>query len=259
MNTLTELVCPQNWLDRTINIVLVGAGGTGSNVFDTLVQLHHGLLGVGHEHGLHVTLFDDDVVDTPNIGRQRFVHADIGHNKAKILINRYNLAFGLDWCARPERFEEQDMSRHLDCLITCVDNIKTRRMIGKACKKVSSNTHHFNSDSLWLDFGNGQSDGQVILGHAYKNENRIPNVYDLYPELDTKKENNQPSCSLAEAIRHQDLYINRTIADAGINLLWQLLRKGKINHHGVFVNLQSSEAKPLMINTEVWEFMGYTA
>ena len=93
---LQQFLCPGRWLDRRIDIVMVGAGGTGSNVFDALVQLHHGLLAVGHPAGLKVTLYDDDVVDLPNIGRQRFVHADLGHNKAVTLINRYNLAYGLD-------------------------------------------------------------------------------------------------------------------------------------------------------------------
>jgi len=37
-----------------------------------------------------------------------------------------------------------------------------------------------------------------------------------------------------------------------------LLRTGSIDHHGVFINQKTSEVKPLLINDDVWAFMGYT-
>jgi len=246
--------CPENWLSKTINITLVGAGGSGSNCLDALCQLHHGLLAVGHEHGLSVTLYDSDTVDTPNVGRQRFTYCDIGNNKATTLINRYNLAYGLNWMSRPEHFNAESLEHRVpELLITCVDTITTRVEIANYMRQYQ----HENSNNMWLDFGNGRHTGQVILGHLMNNENRLPNVYDLYPELENMEEDNEPSCSLAEAIQSQDLFVNRSIVDAGINILWQLLRNGEIDHHGVFINQKSSEVKPLKINTDVWQFMGY--
>ena len=149
-----------------------------------------------------------------------------------------------------------NLARHRspEILITCVDTISTRKDIANFMRKQKGN-----SDDMWLDFGNGRHTGQVILGHLMKNENRLPNVYDLYNELETMEEDNEPSCSLAEAIQTQDLYINRCLADAGVNILWQLLRTGEIDHHGVFIDLKTSENKPLKINKDVWEFMGYAA
>lgn len=247
--------CPENWLDSKIDIVLIGAGGSGSNALDALSQLHHGLLAVGHPHGLNVSVFDDDVVDIPNIGRQRFTMADVGNNKAITLVNRYNLAYGLNWMAYPCRFEGEVMQEACpDLLITCVDTVSTRAEIAQTmCVSCED------EDMMWLDFGNGRHTGQVILGHLSDHTDRLPNVYDLYPELQDMEEDNEPSCSLAEAIRSQDLFINRTIVDAGINILWQLLRSGEIDHHGVFINQITSEVKPLMINTDIWVFMGYKA
>ena len=246
--------CPENWLDHKIDIILVGAGGSGSNALDALSQLHHGLLAVGHPHGLNVTVFDDDVVDVPNIGRQRFTMADVGNNKAITLINRYNLAYGLNWTAHPCRFENEVMTESCpDLLITCVDTVRTRADIAQTLC-VSRD-----DDVLWMDFGNGQHTGQCIIGELNNHSDRIPNVFDLYPELQHMEEDNEPSCSLAEAIKSQDLFINRTIVDAGINILWQLLRSGSIDHHGVFINQKTSEVKPLMVNTDVWQFMGYAA
>lgn len=246
--------CPESWLDHKIDIILVGAGGSGSNALDALSQLHHGLLAVGHQHGLNVTVFDDDVVDVPNIGRQRFTMADVGNNKAIILVNRYNLAYGLNWTAHPIRFEGEVMQEACpDLLITCVDTVSTRADIAQTLC-VSRD-----DDVAWMDFGNGRHTGQCIIGELNNHSDRLPNVFDLYPELQDMEEDSEPSCSLAEAIKSQDLFINRTIVDAGINILWQLLRNGSIDHHGVFINQQTSEVKPLKINTDVWQFMGYEA
>jgi len=246
--------CPSNWLDRTINVTLVGAGGNGSNAYDALVQLHHGLLAVGHPKGLSVTLYDMDRVDMPNVGRQRFTYCDIGNNKATTIVNRYNLAYGLDWISKPERFNAESLEHRIpEILITCVDTVSTRSEIGNYISQYDDNE----SNDMWLDFGNGRTKAQAILGHLINNKDRLPNVCDLYPELGTMEEDNEPSCSLAEAIQSQDLFVNRSIVDAGINILWQLLRNGEIDHHGVFINQSTSEVKPLKINPDVWKFMGY--
>jgi len=248
------LKCPANWLTQPIHITMVGGGGSGSNALDALCQLHHGLIAVGHPFGLKVTLYDSDTVSESNVGRQRFTHCDIGNNKSTTLINRYNLAYGLEWESRPIHFVAESMVHRVpEILITCVDTISTRTDIGNYIQRYTDEK----SNDMWLDFGNGKTTGQVILGHLMNNENRIPNVYDLYPELEDMEEDNEPSCSLAEAIQSQDLFVNRSIVDAGINILWQLLRKGEIDHHGVFINQETSEVKPLKINTDVWEFMGY--
>jgi len=256
MNNQTEIFrCPESWLEKSINVTLVGVGGSGSNVFDALCQLHHGLLGVGHPYGLSVTVFDDDSVDLPNIGRQRFAPSDVGQNKAITLVNRYNLAYGLNWESRPVRFEAKSFRNNIpDLLITCVDTISTRKEIANFVRKSKIK----NKNVLWQDYGNGLKKGQTIIGNLYNCKNKLPNVYDLYNELEVLEEDNEPSCSLAEAIQSQDLYINRCLADAGVNILWQLLRTGEIDHHGVFIDLKTSENKPLKINKDVWEFMGYT-
>jgi len=247
--------CPSHLLDRTINVTLVGAGGNGSNAYDALVQLHHGLLAVGHPKGLSVTVYDMDRVDMPNVGRQRFTYCDIGNNKATTLVNRYNIAYGLDWISKPKKFTAKSLEHRMpEILITCVDTASTRSEIGQFI-----NQYDEESEDLWLDFGNGKSKANAILGHMMNNQNRLPNVYDLYPELGSMDDDNEPSCSLAEAIQSQDLFINRFIVDSGINILWQLLRYGEIDHHGVFLNQAKSEVKPLKINPDVWAFMGYNA
>lgn len=131
----------------------------------------------------------------------------------------------------------------------------------------------------WLDLGNGKTSGQAILGNwevlpqpklAYKSKatdehcikatpeqkaeprdwvGRLPTVLDVYGDLREyeSKELQGPSCSLAEALNHQDLFINPAIATLGGALLWKLLRQEVLTEHGGFVNLGSGQTAPLPV------------
>jgi hypothetical protein len=65
-----------------------------------------------------------------------------------------------------------------------------------------------------------------------------------------------PSCSLAEALEKQSLFINPTIADFAGNILWQLFTKGSIESHGVFVNLEGMMVMPMKVDPDVWKRFG---
>jgi len=66
-----------------------------------------------------------------------------------------------------------------------------------------------------------------------------------------------PSCSLAEALTRQSLFINRTLVAHGMAMLWELLHAGSIDHHGVFVNLKTGRTNPLPVDPKAWERFGY--
>jgi PRTRC genetic system ThiF family protein len=249
--------CPSNLLDRPIRVLLLGAGGTGGEVLDGLCRLHHGLIGTGHPHGLHVTVMDGDTVSPSNIGRQRFSPADVGQPKATLLVHRINMFYGLNWEAVPFYFDAEEPDYHrCDLLMTCVDKATVRVAIG------SRESASWDTPALWMDFGNGERTGQVVLGHLQHGAEaglRLPNVFDLYPELSDVDDNDAPSCSLEAAIRSQDLFINRQVADVGLSLLWDLLRKGQLERHGGFVDLAQGTVTPLLINSESWRMFGYAA
>ena len=62
-----------------------------------------------------------------------------------------------------------------------------------------------------------------------------------------KEEDSGPSCSLAEALEKQDLFINSTLAQLGCNILWKMFRNGMIEHHGLFLNLGTMKVNPVLI------------
>ena len=246
-------------LQRKVTVMLVGAGGTGSHVLRRLTNLHLAMVELGHPEGLDVTVFDPDVVSETNVGRQAFYPSDVGLSKAQILVHRCNSLMQTKWQARQEKLTAST-TFSADIVIGCVDNRAGR----KAILATTESRYH---SGYWMDFGNRANDGQVILGQvmrktdlAEKEAIRLPHVANLFPELvdaslDEKDET--PSCSLAEALEKQSLFINDTLANAGMNMLWELFRYGQIPYHGVFVNNKTGRVNPLAVDPEAWKRFGY--
>jgi PRTRC genetic system ThiF family protein len=236
-----------------ITVDLVGLGGTGSQVLTSLGRMNESLQATGHP-GLFVRAWDPDEVTDANIGRQLFSTADLGQNKAMVLITRINRYFGLDWEATASKYTGKQRS---NILITCVDTAKARLDIGQQLSKTSHKGQPTDTLYYWLDIGNLHTTGQAVLGTIMpvrqpkateKTTAALPNVVKKFPQLAKIKEEQQgPSCSLAEALTKQDLFINSTLAQFGCNLIWKLFREGMIRYHGCFVNLDSFIVQPIKI------------
>lgn len=254
---------PFPFVDNTIRIALAGAGGNGSQMLSGLARMHTAMQALGHP-GLEVTVFDPDIVTPANIGRQLFSPSDVDCYKADVLVNRVNCFFNLDWKAKPTKFTRGSGGYHL--LIGCVDSAEARRELMKA------------SWNYWLDLGNSERKGQVILGQKPKGKRshaagvaksfgramtakeraedeiwqktvQLPTVMDLFPELKNRrrKVDNTPSCSLAQALERQDLFINQSVATFALQLLWSFFRQGGLDIHGYFINLETNRVTPLPI------------
>lgn len=246
-------------LSRKVKVVLVGAGGTGSHVLRRLANIHLAMVELGHPEGLDVTVFDPDTVSKTNVGRQAFYPSDVGLPKAQILVHRCNMLMQTNWSACQEKITANTPMYHTDIVIGCIDNRAGRKAILSAIESSGS--------AYWMDFGNREHDGQVILGQiihqresAEKHAARLPHAANLFAELvdatlDDKDET--PSCSLAEALEKQSLFINDTVANAGTNMLWELFRYGQLSYHGVFINNKTGRANPLPIDPEAWKRFGY--
>lgn len=213
---------------RPINLLLIGAGGNGSEFFDNAVRLHSGIKALGGE-GLHVTVIDDDEVSESNIVRQRFWPHETGMTKAVALVNRANLLMGLDWKAKVTRITEPFNTTNFDLIVTAVDNIAARKVISKSSF----------GNAFWLDMGCDKDKAQAVLGvHGHnKLSDPFPTVLAHYPNMLEKEIENTPSCSAAESISRQDIMINQTIASAAANLLWRTVRTGQMPYNGVVVDL----------------------
>lgn len=239
-----------------ITVALVGAGGTGSQLLQELARIDHALYALGHP-GLFVTVYDDDIVTEANIGRQLFSTSDIGLSKAMVLVDRINSFFGLDWQSRNVRYPDVDMTGY-NITITCVDNVAARIAIGEAIRKYSlANAYDDKSILYWLDFGNQIDRGQVVLGTIPpipqpkkmdgETVGKLKCVDEMFDLTSIDDKDSGPSCSLAEALSKQDLFINSMLAQVGGNLLWKLITEGGVDYQGAYVNLKTMRVNPIKL------------
>lgn len=257
--TDNHLINPTN----PITVNLIGAGGTGSKVLTALIEMNHSLIALSHA-GLNVRLWDDDIVTEANLGRQRFADCETGLYKSVALINRANRWSGTNWKAETIKFEKDSLGRLPEnagatIYISCADTVKARFEIAEIVKQLSNGNSYLNRPRYWMDFGNSQQTGQVILSSVgnikqpnsekYETVSNLPFVTEEFTELLKQSEaiDDTPSCSLAEALEKQDLYINSALAQMGCSLLWNLFRNGLIEYRGFFLNLKNFRSQPILV------------
>lgn len=244
---------PSDFFSQMLNIHLVGCGGTGSQILTGLARINHALCSLGHQ-GFTLTAYDPDRVSQSNIGRQNFSPVDVGQHKAVILVTRINQFYGLDWHAVPDFYQPQEHTQ-VDIIITAVDSASTRVKIGKSIKE---KRYRY---SYWLDTGNTKDTGQVVLGTVkeipqYSDKEAVstlPTVDELYDLKKVKEKDQGPSCSLAAALKEQDLMVNSIVSSWALQLLWQGLRYGFLENHGCFINLKTMRVNPLPIDPATWK------
>ncbi|CAN1534164.1 PRTRC_ThiF, PRTRC system ThiF family protein [Flavobacteriaceae bacterium] len=265
-NEKTKIHFTDNYLispTNPITVNLIGAGGTGSKVLTALMEIDHSLIELGHA-GLSVSLWDDDIVTSANLGRQRFAECETGLYKSVALVNRANRFMGTNWKAETVKFEKDSLGRlpsnsEATIYVSCVDSVQARFEIADILNLQNDRRHHRDEPKYWLDFGNSQHTGQVLLStigaikqpksEKYETVASLPFVTEEFGELLQESEaiDDTPSCSLAEALEKQDLFINSTLAQMGCSLLWSLFRCGMTENRGFFLNLRDFRSQPIKI------------
>jgi PRTRC genetic system ThiF family protein len=267
MKTIDAVHFTDNYLVNPTNPVtvnLIGAGGTGSQMLTCLLRMHQAMLPLDYP-GLMVNVYDDDTVSPANLGRQLFAEAEVGLYKSVALVNRINRFIGTNWKAVTKRYDAETC-RYLpdrgkaNLYITCVDNAAARFEIGEILKPYqSSNGYERNKPLYWMDLGNSKDTGQVLLStigrlkqpcsEKFAPVGNLPFVTETFKDLLQTADltDNTPSCSLAEALTKQDLFINSALANMGASLLWALFREGILFNRGFFMNLRDFRVQPIKI------------
>lgn len=255
----------------TINVV--GCGGTGSQVLNSLGRMHSALKALGHP-GLFVRAIDPDKVSPSNMGRQLFSPADVDSYKCITLIGRINRFFGTYWEGVPLSYNSNTKVATANITISCVDTGAARKDIKNILKAATDNAKPTRTSSgymvdvylepyerpyYWMDFGNMTDRGQVVIGTVVNIKQPKESEFDCKESLatidklhadifkDNKNDNQGPSCSLAEALNKQDLFINTNLANMGLDILWKMFRELKITYHGCYVNLETLTVNPIKI------------
>lgn len=241
--------------NNEIKIALVGCGGTGSFIAQDLARIAYHQKQKGID--IDITFVDFDFIEEKNVGRQNFVYAEIGKNKAETLALRYNRAYGLTISFDSSILQNNKLS-YLDSetniVVGAVDNNKARKVIHQIAKQQSSKF-------LWLDCGNYNNGGQILLGNSFRREEKdyrlnlckeIPYPSVQMKELIQKEKEIKVSCADAALREEQTLMINRAMATFAGQYLYELIVKREINKYQTFINLNGCSAKTNFLNSDMW-------
>ena len=159
-----------------VQIIVIGAGGTGSQLVPNLARLvwdfnqQHDEHAAGAKRRASLLIVDHDIVAEKNVrARQNFCPPEIGYPKAQVLANRYAIAFGMrkdEIGALVKPFTSEVLQKHysdLVILVGCVDTAEARVAIAECLK---SNSPASVPRIWYVDAGNGFHWGQVFVGNT---------------------------------------------------------------------------------------------
>ena len=126
-------------------MLIIGAGGIGTTLVDLLVPALERI-----QLNTNITLMDGDVVETTNLGHQRFSQENVGIHKVNALFNRYSeITEYVELTAVNENLRNAEQLENYDFVVVCVDRPEPRRLVHSL-------------DVPWIDL-RCSADGWMIL------------------------------------------------------------------------------------------------
>lgn len=241
-----------------VHFWIVGCGGTGSFLVQLIVRIALDLIQKGKP--TRITLVDPDRVEARNTIRQCFCSAEIGRNKAETLAIRYALAYDVEIEAISLAFQPQWIQQlywsdrsspnTLTILLGCVDRASGRRSLHQA---LNYNRDRNQQRVWWIDAGNGNRHGQVLVGSSLSTD---PNDYrftelgctslpspgiqakELLIDKPEELQENRLSCAELAQLDRQSLVVNAQAATIAAELALDLVNS-ELTSFAVYFDLRS--------------------
>ncbi len=265
--TQAAVVMPREY--SSLRFIVVGAGGTGSFAIPAIARLIFELRQQQNKP-VEMLIIDPDVVESSNIPRSNFCAAELGRLKAQTLAERITLAWGIETefsCEKfdPEKHLKRSTSdyRSLTVIAGCVDNYLARRDIHQAIDEFRGYGSSDAPDLWWIDGGNGQSSGQVLLGSNTKRIKpdqhftgtsicrSLPAPSLVHPDLlETEKkagseELERLSCPDRIRLGEQSLNINQRVAIEMAELLTEMFLTRSLKRFASYFDLETGTGRSL--------------
>ena len=231
-------------------IVIVGVGGTGAFVAEGVCRI------LGNKNATMV-LVDHDRVEPHNLRRQAFYADDIGEFKAKLVAERLSRQFGREvgYTVYPyskELHYDVFMRRRSfpsnGLIIGCVDNPAARQAMTDSVE-----------DQWWIDAGNGEHSGQVLIGNTSVTDNlrgafvesqelcaALPLPTIQSPDLLAPVPHVEETLDCAEAVEagDQSATINQAMASLTVDYVHRLL-SGTLPWMGTYLDMELGTMRPI--------------
>lgn len=267
-------------LDGGMGILLVGTGGTGGYVLQFLARIRYAANQISPFLRQDLTLADGDKVEEKNLLRQHFIAKDVGFDKATVLAQRYERAYGLPIYAYSRYIENTGALRELlpnygrgtRILMGAVDNNATRQIMHRFFLEEAAAGHSL----IYLDAGNdgvlhseipefkmkakqkaeqrasGYS-GQVVVGYTTQGKIVLPPVCEVYPDILEDKESQLPTqhaCGVQVVSHPQRMMTNVLAGNILSAYLNSLIFDHEIHSHYTNFNAQTMLTRPVYLTRE---------
>lgn len=227
---------------NNFKILVVGCGGTGSQLLSNLMQICSNT-----ENVIAIILADGDVFESKNLSNQRCTLQDIGKNKAKACSERYKMIYPNLKIKYADKyiksiddvitvFGQGNYYQDNDCyylIIGAVDNNATRKILHSLFK---INTK---AKIIYIDSGNESGEdfnnrnGQVITGLRHREDIILPDVGMLYKEIEENNDDieNVGTCMRFSNEHPQNIATNMMAANIISSILTNILMFYKIENN----------------------------
>ncbi len=227
-------------------VTVVGCGGTGGFVAESLCRLL--------PPRAELILVDHDWVEERNLSRQNFIPDDLGRVKSEALAQRLAGKYGrpVAYSTFPIALSEVKVP---GLVIGCVDNGLARADIARKAK--SSLVPPYGYISWWVDAGNGESYGQVLIGNSartfFDTEKGICLALPLptlqVPELLAQAPPQQHDCV---EVAEQGPTINQAMAALVVEVVRRLI-EGACPWMQLYLDMEAGTLHPVLATPEAAE------
>jgi len=224
-------------------VIIVGCGGTGGFVAEGLCRIL--------PQKVPLILIDMDRVEERNLNRQNFFQEDLGSLKSEALAKRLSQKYD-----RPVGFSTIPIGftnlNWWSLIIGCVDNGPARRDIARKYSNPTANT-----PAWWIDAGNGENFGQVLIGNVpvknARSDNKIWSELPL-PILQRPDLLNQPPPATRNCadIAEQGPTINQSIAAVVVEVTRRLIA-GTCPWFQLYLDMNMGTLQPVFATPDVIE------
>lgn len=235
-----------------IRLLIVGLGGTGGYAFYHLARL---VASLPDREAWQIVLADGDLVEEKNLVRQNFAPSDVGRPKVECLSRRYGDAYGMAIPYWPRYIEDgETLARllagelmgfvpDLSVLVGYVDNNATRRLFHRVFEGWQR------GPLVYVDSGNDEWSGQVVMGVRGAKEVVLPPVAHYYPDIlqDDDPLPTELSCSELAVSNPQNIATNVLAGALIFALLNALLVAGGTETCGATFSARTGQVRALWI------------
>lgn len=224
-------------------IIIIGCGGTGSQLLSPLFQLCNNIKSKINR----IVLIDNDIFENKNLTNQKATIEDVGYCKSYALARRYSYIYDELNIEAYENYitNYKQLSKiasyHSNLIVVgCVDNNATRKIINTYFNLITDK-----NNLIYIDSGNGTDEriGQIVVGYKNYKEVLLTPVADVFDKIKEDNENieNVGTCMRISDDNPQNIATNCYAASILFNILTNILMFDKIENHITFFNANTNE------------------